>query len=87
MGKLTANLSPAALMVFAWSALQNSYFLPFFCLLFFMKYTMVVIHFDIFIEITFLDAFCYRMIENKFRKKILVMMWIWNSTKFLTVQL
>jgi hypothetical protein len=66
MGILTANFSPAALTVFAWSALQNSYFLLLFFVLFFVKYTMVVIHFHIFIEINFFGC----LLPQDDRKKI-----------------
>ncbi len=69
MGVLTENFSPATWTVFAWSALQNSYFLPLFFKPFFGKYTIVITHIDFFIENNFLEAFCYTMIEKKFRKK------------------
>jgi hypothetical protein len=68
LGILIENFSSAALTIFAWGALQKSYFLPLFSP-FFVKYTMVVVHFDIFIENNFFGCLCNRRIEKKFRKK------------------
>jgi hypothetical protein len=69
MGILTENFSPAAQMVFAWSALQNSYFLPLFLKPFFVKYTIVITHIDFFIENNFFGSLLLHDDRKKITKK------------------
>ncbi len=69
MGILTENVSPAALTVFTWSALQSSYFLPLFFKPFFVKYTIVITNIDLFNENNFFGSVFLHDDRKKFRKK------------------
>jgi hypothetical protein len=83
MGILTANFSPAALTVLREVRYKKVTFCRFFSCCFSWNtpwwwYILIFL-----LKITFLDAFCHRMIEKKFRKKNIN---FWSSCEFEILQ-
>jgi hypothetical protein len=72
MGILTENFIPAALTVFAWSALKSSYILPLLFKMFFVKYTKKLYKLIFSLKITFFRSLLLYNDRKKCRKKMYI---------------